>query len=172
VKTNYINTLVFVAIMIALVSLNRSISYSQPIRVAVIPFQNMDGRMDHNILSYQLQDSVSLLLKSKDPDGKHYYMVPEDSVQALLTELNVDPTNNQYPSDVWKVVKQLNVKYVVSGNFNLQDKNILINAYIYNAKTRLPSSQYQVRDIFLVDGHALEAVPIIVKGLLPALISN
>lgn len=171
-KTYNLHTLVFIAILLTTFSLYYGIAFSQPIRIVVIPFQNMDGKMDHNILSYQLQDSVSSLLKLKDPNSQHYYLVPDDSVQLLLTELNVDPTNAQYPSDIWKVVKQLNVKYVVSGNFNLQDKNILINAYIYNSKTRLPSSQYQVRDIFLVDGHALEAVPTIVDGLLPALIPN
>lgn len=138
-------------------------------RVACLPFQNMDGLVRLNILSYNLQDSVSSALKLIDPEEKYYRIVPKDSIEQLLAEFNLDPTSPQYPSDLWKAVRKLNVEKVVMGNFNMQAERILINAYVYNARTKLADPTFQARDIFKAEDKVLESVNTIMKRILPAL---
>lgn len=133
-------------------------AFGQAKRIAVLPFQNMDGNYKFNYICFKLQDSVSNALAALDTKEEFYHIVPADSVELLLTELNVDPQNPQYPSDVWKAIKKLNVKYVVSGTFIPKTDFIIVNAYIYNAKTKIPSSQYQIRDIFKEESKILESV--------------
>ena len=140
------------------------------VRIAVLPFQNMDGKLTLNIYSYKLQDSITKVLLEKDQGEKYYHVVPLDSIESILSELNLDPTNPQYPSDVWKAVKRVNVKYVISGNFNIQAERFLINAYIYEVETKLPDLDHQARDIFKSEERIFEAVKIIIKNILPALI--
>jgi len=70
---------------------------------------------------------------------------------------------------LWKAVKKLNVEKVVMGNFNLQAERILINAYIYNVRTKLAVPTYQARDIFKPEESVMEAVPTIIKRISPAL---
>ncbi len=138
-------------------------------RIACLPFQNMDGLIRLNILSYNLQDSVANSLRQQDPEEKFYRIVPKDSIEQLLAEFNLDPTSPQYPSDLWKAISKLNVQKVVMGNFNLQAERILINAYVYNARTKLAIPNFQARDMFKAEDKVLEAVPVIVKRLLPAI---
>lgn len=156
-------------LLFCLVLFNFSFSISQ-IRVAVLPFQNMDGDLSLNILSYQLQDSVANLLRQFDSTQKHYIIIPSDSIDLLVSQFNLDPTNPQYPTDMWKAVKMLNANVVISGTFNRKAERILINAYIYDVKTKLAYPDYQARDIFKPEDKVMEAVPIIVKKLLPGLI--
>ena len=144
--------------------------FSQPIRVAVLPFQNRDGDLKLNIWSYKLQDSVYNALKEQDPEENYYHLVPMDSVEAILYQLNTDPTNPQFPSDMWKAVDSLNVKLVVSGNFNFEDEKFLINAYVFMVRLKLPNPQHQARDIFKREEVIMEAVPEIIECLIPALI--
>ena len=144
--------------------------FSQPIRLAVLPFQNRDGDLKLNIWSYKLQDSVFNALKEQDPEENYYHLVPMDSVEAILFQLNTDPTNPQFPSDMWKAVDSLNVKEVVSGNFNFEDEKFLINAYVFNVRLKLPNPRYQARDIFKREEVIMEAVPEIIESLIPALI--
>lgn len=140
-----------------------------PERIAVLPFQNMDGLIERNVWSYQLQDSVYDLLLAEDPEAKYYYLVPIDSIEILLADMNIDPTNPQYPSDMWKAVDMLNVKNVITGNFDFHADKFLINAYIYNVKMRLPHPKHQARDIFKDPDNIMEAAPMIVRRLLPGL---
>ena len=149
---------------------NMSYADDKPIRITVLPFRNMDGDMDLNIWCYKLQDSVTKALKAKDPEEKYYVIVPSDSVEILLAELNLDPTNPQYETDRWKVVESLKITKVVTGNFNLEAKRMLINAFIYDVRTKLPNARYQARDIFKKIPKTLEAVPRIIRKLLPGLI--
>ena len=113
------------------------------IRVAVLPFENADGRMEFNIYSYQLQDSLTKALIARDVEAKNYQVVPIDSIEILLAELNIDPSNPQYLSDMWKVVDKLNCNKVITGNFNIQGDKFLLNAYIY-----LPSINPERSGIF------------------------
>ena len=156
---------IFIAALIALSFAN---SYSQT-RIAVIPFQNLYGLMTLNTWCYDLQDSLLKSLKLQDPDEKYYHIIPSDSIEALLAELNLDPTNPQYPTDMWKVVKKLNARYVVSGTFNIQAKRYLINCYIFDINTKLANPKYQAKDIFKKEADVMESIPIIVDRILPGL---
>ena len=148
-----------------------SFAFSQ-IKIAVLPFQNMDGLLDYNVYSYKLQDSLYKALKALDPDGKYYQLVPLDDIETVLSDMNLDPTNPQYPTDMWKAVQMLDVKEVITGNFNVESERFLINAYIYDVETKLPNLKYQARNIFKKEKDILKAVRIIVKRLKPALIKE
>ncbi len=134
-------------------------------RVVVLPFQNMDGNLELNIVSYQLSDSLNLKLLENEELTKDIEIVPLDSVEMIMADLNLDPTNPQYPSDMWKAISLLNVSKVVTGNFNVQAQRFLINAYIYDVETKLPDPNYQVRDIFKKKEKILESIEIISRKI-------
>jgi len=140
------------------------------VKIAVLPFQNMDGDQKFNIHSYTLQDSVFKALNALDPDGKYYQLVPLDEIEILLSEMNLDPTNPQYATDMWTAVEKLEVVKVVTGNFNVRAERFLINAYVYDVDTKLPNLEYQARDIFLPEESILKSVQVIIKRIEPALI--
>lgn len=94
--------------------------------------------------------------------------MPQDSVEAILASLNLDPMNPQYQSDMWKAVDALNVDRVIIGNFNIQAGKFLINAYIYDPTIKLPDPRYQAKDIFKSEDKIYECIPIITKRLRPA----
>ncbi len=142
------------------------------IRIVCLPFENMDGNQKYNIYCYQLQDSIDKSLRLEDPEGIHYTIVALDSVETLLAEMNIDPTNPQYPSDMLKAVKMLNVQKIISGNFNVHANRMLINGYIYDIETNLPDLKNQARDIFKKEEQIMEAVPIILRKILPGLMKN
>ncbi len=167
---NNINIRFLILVLVLIVSLNICI-FAQ-VRIAVLPFQNMDGKIEKNIICYELQDSIFKELKLADPESKFYYVVPADSVEDVLATLNLDPSNPQYTSDLWKAVKILNIKKVISGNFNIQGNKILLNGYIYDARMKLADPKNQVRDIFKDEDKVLEAVDLIVKSILPAIKPN
>lgn len=139
-------------------------------RIAVLPFQNQEGKIDLNIWSYNLQDSLQKALLALDTQQEHYQLVPADSIEDLLAELNLDPTNPQYPSDMWKAVASLNVEKVVSGNFYIRAGKLLINAYVYDVRTKLPDTKHQAKNIFKDIEDGLSAIEIIVAKLKPLLI--
>jgi TolB-like protein len=139
-------------------------------RIAVLPFQNQEGKIDLNVWSYQLQDSLQKALLALDTKQEYFQLVPADSIENLLAELNLDPTNPQYPSDMWKAVASLNVEKVVSGNFYIRAGKLLINAYIYDVRTKLPDSKYQAKNIFKDVEEGMSAIEIIVAKLKPLLI--
>ncbi len=141
-------------------------------RIAVLPFKNMDGKMDYNIWCYELQDSLEKKLIEDDPDTLNYVVVPFDSVDILLAEYNLDPTNPQYETDMWKAVKKLKIERVVSGNFYIQRNRLIINAYVYDVEHKQPHPEYQAKNIFKSEDKVLTAVPIIAKKLRQAVIGN
>lgn len=138
-------------------------------RVAVLPFQNMDGKIELNVWCFNLQDTLYKALLAEDPQSQSYSLVPAEEVEAALANLNVDPTNPQYATDMWKAVSELKVETVVMGNFNIQAKRFLINCYIYDVKTKLPDPAHQARDIFKKQEKIYESIPIILDVVLPAL---
>ncbi len=151
--------------------LNYSGSYSQA-RIAVLPFENMDGNLELNVWCYDLRDSLSKALFALDPESEHYYIVPADSVEETIAELNLNPDNPQYKSDVIKAMKILKVKKVVSGNFIFRAENLLINGYIFDVRMRLHDPKHQARNIFKTEGKIFEAIPEIVKGIKGGLIKK
>lgn len=160
---NHITKIWLILLVAALVSPN---CFSQVKRIAFLPFQNMDGNFSLNIYCYQLQDSLSKAFLATDGESKYFHVVPADSVDLLLAEMNLDPNNPQYATDMWKAAKLLAVEYVITGNFNMQAKRLLINAYIYDVDTKLPDPDYQARDIFKKEEQVLAAVPIMLKNLI------
>ena len=138
-------------------------------RIAVLPFQNMDGNIDYNLLCYDLQEGVTDLLMDAENNGEDFYIVPSDSVEMVLSELNLDPSNPQYKSDLWKAVQLLNIKKVVLGNFNKQSDKFLINAYVYDVKMRMAFPNNQAKDIFKTEEQIPEAITEIVLAIKPGL---
>jgi hypothetical protein len=141
-------------------------------RIAVLPFQNMDGAIAMNVWSYKFQDSVAKLARELDPDGKYFVIIPSDSVDDILTQMNLDPTNPQYPSDMWKAVKTLNANKVISGNFNIKNQRFLICAYLYDVRTKMANPMHQAKDIFKKEENVMEACPMIIESIKPLLIPD
>ncbi len=157
--------------ILALACVISTLAFSQT-RIVVMPFQNMDGHIKYNIYSYKLQDSLYKALQQLDPEGKYYKLVPIDSVEILLAGMNLDPTNQQYQTDMWDAVKQLKVQKVISGNFNIQAERFLINGYVIDVETKLYDKANQARDIFKKEERILEAIGSIIKRITPALIKS
>lgn len=157
-------------LLFSLLILVYSIQISAKTKIAVLPFQNMDGDVKFNIYAYQLQDSIFKSLMDLDIEGQYYELVPLDDIESVLSEMNLDPTNPQYPTDLWKAVSMLDVQKVISGNFNYRAERFLINAYIYDVDTKLADMQHQARDIFRSEEEILSAVRIIIRRISPGLI--
>jgi len=104
--------------------------------------------MEFNPWSYKIQDSLTKYLKARDPEEYNYCVVPMDSIEAVLAQMNIDPTSPEYESDMWKAVEQLKCSRVIMGNFNVRGGKFLINCYIYIVDYKLADPRYQVKDIF------------------------
>lgn len=161
-----INTLCFIVVCCFLFATANIIAQT---RIAVLPFQNKDGLMDLNVWSYKLQDSLYKSLKEQDPAQENFVVVPADSIEAVLSSMNLDPNNPQYLSDMWKAVISLNIQKVITGNFNIQAEKFLINAYIYDVVTKMPNPRFQARDIFKSQAEIMESIGIITRRLMPGL---
>lgn len=144
-------------------------AYSQN-RIAVLPFQNMDGKFEYNEWCYTLQDSLSKALHSADLDETAYRIVPADSVEAALADLNLDPANPQYFTDMWKAISKLKVKKVVCGLFVIEGNSILIKAAVYDVKLKLPHPKYQATNIFKDIDKAFEAIEEILNVVRPGML--
>lgn len=148
------------------------LNLNSQIRIAFFPFQNKDGDMKFQHWCYDLQDSLYRVFLERDPEGQYYQIVPPDSVELLLTEMNMDPANPQYETDMWTAAKKLNARKVVTGNFNYQAERYLINAYIYDVRTKLAHPQFQARDIFKSEERIYESISEITEALLPFFMKN
>ncbi len=139
-------------------------------RIAVFPFMNKDGNFKFNIWCYKFQDSLTKALFKIDPDKKYFDIVPSDSIESLLAELNLDPNNPEYQSDMWKAAKMLNIKWVVMGNFNINAGTFLIDCYAYNVRTKLANQKYHAKDIFKKEDKVMECIDEIVTSIIPLFI--
>jgi TolB-like protein len=135
-------------------------------RIAVLPFSNLDGRLEYQIYCYDLQDSLYKMLENYEQDA--FELIPIDEIETVVAELNIDPSNPQYQSDVWKACKQLNANKVITGNFNFEASKFLINAYIYDVRMKLPNPKFQAKDIFKDEEEILAAIKEIFDALIPA----
>lgn len=138
-------------------------------RIAVIPFQNMDGKFEYNEWCYSFQDSLAKALYNADPEELSYRIVPADSVEAALADLNLDPANPQYFTDMWKAISKLNVKKVVCGSFIVEGGSMLIKAAVYDVKLKLPHPKYQATNIFKDLDKAYEAIEEILNVVKPGM---
>lgn len=139
-------------------------------RVAVLPFRNMDGNIKYNVWTMQLADSLRTALNNVDAAQTAFVIIPADSVEMAISELNLDPTNPQYESDVWKAVAALGANKVVQGTLLLQGERVLLNAYVYDVSTKMPDAMNQAKNIFKSPATYLEAVPVMARKLHPALL--
>jgi hypothetical protein len=135
-------------------------------RIAVLPFSNSDGKLEYQIHCYDLQDSLFKILETIESDK--FELVPVLEVESVIAELNIDPSNPQYQSDVWKACKILKANKVVTGTFNFEAGKFLLNAYIYDVRMKLPNPKYQAKDIFKDPENILGAVNEIFDNLKPA----
>lgn len=140
------------------------------IRVVVLPFRNMDGEISLNTWSYELADSLRSSILAKDPAQTTFMLVDQDSVEMAISELNLDPSNVQYESDVWRAMEKLNVDRVVQGNFFRRGERVLMNAYVYDVEFKMADPEFQAKDIYKTATTYLDAVSTMTKKLYPALL--
>lgn len=138
-------------------------------RIVVLPFLNSDGKLENQALCYDLQDSLYKSLENIE--DKNFELVPILEVETVLADLNIDPSNPQYKSDMWKACKLLNANKVITGNFNFEANKFLVNAYIYDVRMKLPNPKYQAKDIFKDIDNILSCIMDIIDALKPALIN-
>lgn len=138
-------------------------------RVVVLPFQNLDGDIKYNLWKYELSDSLRALLQEMDPDEQHYHLIDPDSVEMAIGEFNLDPTNAQYESDVWRAVESLNASHVIQGNFLLRGDRVLINCYLYDVEFKISDRENQAKNIYKKPDSYMTAVPKIATAIHPGL---
>jgi TolB-like protein len=158
-----------IVILALVVMLAASQAFAQK-RIAVVPFRNMDGLIDYNTWSIELQDSIFKAITAVDPAQKAFVLIPIDSMEAAVAELNLDPTNPQYESDLWKAMKGLGASHVVQGNFFLQGQRVLLNCYVYDIETKMPHPTFQAKGIVKSPTTYMEAVAPMTKKIYPALV--
>jgi TolB-like protein len=154
-----------------LLLLAAAISLLGQTRIAVLPFRNMDGDLRYNLWCYRFADSVAAFLaealQHSDTLRQRYVLVSRDTLEQVLGELNLDPTTPQYDSDMWKAAQLLQAEKVLTGNFNLLPGKILLNAYLYDVRTK--KAEAAVRNLYRSEDRADELSRLIVDRLLPQL---
>jgi TolB-like protein len=138
-------------------------------RVVVLPFRNMDRDIQYNAWSMQLADSVYKALRAHEKYGTDFILIEPDSLEMAIADLNLDPTNPQYESDMWKAVRALGAAKAVQGNFQLRGDRVLINCYVYDMTSMLPDGANQAKDLYKSTTTFLETVRPIVKRISPGL---
>lgn len=139
-------------------------------RVAVLPFRNMDGAIKFNPWCMQLADSLTKELLAIDPSQNKFIIIPADSIEMAISELNLDPTNPQYESDVWKAVKSLRAERVIQGNFFMQHERVLLNAYIFDPDTKMSDPVNQAKNLYKLPAAILEVIKPMARKLHPGLL--
>ncbi len=156
----------FVSALIVAGLMATSASIAQ-VKIAVLPFKNKGGNLEYLQMSYGLSDSLSVMFSEMEmADG--YELVPVEEVEFVLADLNLDPNNDQYESDMWKAVEILGVDKVVTGVFNVKYDKVFINAYIYDVETKLPDAKFKAENVYKRMESYLSAVKIIAKRLIKA----
>lgn len=142
------------------------------IRLAVMPFQNMDGDAAYDHWCSDISDSLAIEIASADPDEYNYRIVPSDSIRLVLKELNYDPKDPNHMTTMWKAMEILKIERVITGNFNVQAGKLLINAYVYYTELKLAHPKYQVKNLFKTEDQVLSVIPLIHKKLRQAILGN
>lgn len=138
-------------------------------RIAVLPFRNMDRDIKYNTWTIEMADSLFSAISAVDPEQKQFVLVPADSIEMALAELNLNPSNPQYESDMWKAVRMLNVTKAVQGNFQLRGERVLINCYVYDIASMLADQVNQAKDLYKTPTNYLDSIHPIVKRIYPGL---
>lgn len=159
-------------VIITLCALAVSTSAFAQVRIAVLPIRNMDGNLGLNSYCYSIADSLRSALTASEHHGKDFVVVPSDSIEAVLAELNLDPNSPQYESDLWKSVAILHCDYAVTGSFNTNAGRMLVNVYSYNVASKMPNLTHAAVNIFKAPEKILAMVPVMRDKLLPGLIAK
>lgn len=138
-------------------------------RVAVLPFRNMDGEISLNEWSHTLADSLRKSLLAVDTNQTSFIIIDPDSVELVISEFNIDPSNAQYESDVWRAVEKLGATKVVQGNFLRRGERVLMNVYIYDVEYKMADPVNQAKDLYEYPKQYLNAVRVMTKRLYPGL---
>lgn len=149
-----------------------SVAAFSTVRIAVLPFKNIDGHRDYDKWSFVLQEGLAEEIRKGDPEEYNYTLIPLDTIKAVLAKYELDPNNNEYESGMWQAVEELQVDKVVSGNFIYEDGRLLINAFIYEVKLRLPNPNFQARDLFVKPSDVQRVIPVIHKKLRQGILGN
>jgi TolB-like protein len=138
----------FLTSIIILILLSGTYLLSQePRRVAILPYQNMDGNLELNIWNYTMQEKLAEQLMERDPDEFNYKIISIDSIEMVLAQYNLDPNDPEYETDMWNAVKDLQAEYVITGNFIKSENRLIFNTNIIHVKYKLPLSKYKSKDI-------------------------
>ena len=149
-----------------------SVDLFAQVRVAVLPVRNMDGNLGLNSYCYSLADSLRSALAASPGQGTTFTVVPSDSIEAVLAELNLDPTSPQYESDLWKSVALLKCDYAVTGSFNMNAGRMLLNMYTYDVTTKLPNSIHAATNIFKAPEKIHQMIGVIKDKLIPGFVKR
>jgi len=141
-------------------------------KIAILPFSNLDGNADYNIYCYDIQDSLTKAFEEADVDKKYINIVPLDVVNDAMSDLNLDANAPNFDGKKWEVLNVLECDRVISGTFRIVGERFVINSYIYYPETRISDQTFQAKDIFKKEDKILEAIPVIVKKLSKAFITE
>lgn len=139
-------------------------------RVAVLPFKNVDQIIERNVWCLDLADSLTKAVVAIDPTQTAFTIIPADSIEMAISELNLDPTNPQYQSDVWKALAGMGAQRVVEGNFAVVGERVLMNVYVYDIKTKLAHPDHKAKNLYKPVGQHLAAVQFMATKIHPALL--
>lgn len=156
------NFLLFIIVFLAY-----SFVASAQLKVAVIPFSNLDGDAAHNNYCYALSDSLHKALLGFDSTQQYYTLLSLEEVENAFSDLGIDPNSPDFDGNKWEVVKTLKCDRVITGGFKIIGSRYVINAFIYYPDTQLSEPDYQAKDVFKKEEKILESVPIIVRKLTP-----
>lgn len=159
-------TIVLTAILVFFCGITDSLAQQ---RIAVLPFRNMDHTIKYNVWSIELADSLRNAIAAHEPGQTSFVIVPPDSVEMAIAELNLDPTNPQFESDMWKAVRSLGVAKVVQGNFQLRGERVLMACYVYDLESMLADHVNQAKDLFKTPTTYLDAVIPMLNKIYPGL---
>ena len=142
------------------------------IKIAVLPFSNLDGDYSLNKWCYELQDSLTKAMQEYDKEHKYFTVIPAEEVLTALKNKEIDANSPTFDTDKWDISSDLNVDRIISGTFRITAKRFLINSYIYYPETHLSDPDFQARDIFKKEDKIFDAVPIIVRQLSKAFVAE
>ena len=145
--------------------------YSQT-KIAILPFSNLDGNADYNKYCYEIQDSLTKAFQKVDAENKFIDVLSLEEVDNAMIDLNLDANTPNFDGEKWKVLQILKCDRVISGTFRIVGERFVVNAYIYYPETKISDQTHQAKDIFKKEDKILEVIPVIVKRLSKAFITE
>ncbi len=142
------------------------------IKIAILPFSNLDGNSDYNKYCYEIQDSLTKAFLEVDIEKKFIDVLSLEEVDNAMSDMNLDANAPNFDGQKWNVLEILKCDRVISGTFRVVGERFVINSYIYYPETRISDQTHQAKDIFKKEEKILEAIPVIVRKLSKAFIAD